>query len=562
MYDLIVIDTEIQDINKNIDCFQKENNQWVIKNKKNKAEHGTVVLSIFDLQKHNIGVFNVFYGFGSDNLDNLLSALQYIYDNLECRYIQMSIGVMAFNQDLLNICKLLYKKGVIIVSAFANNMAISYPAAFDFVIGVDSDKYIVKNDDFYFGNEIVDVFAKYKVKQETSTYYGSSFATSYITKILLESDRQFSDKAAALKYLKEYKTLRKNNAIIFPYNKENKNVINNLSLSKFNIVDIYDVKHSVWFNKEVSDLTKKYSFKVKNIEKCDWTSFDTVIIGHLDKLEQLYRKDIKKQLLEKCLTNKKNVICYDDYLVNDFQNKFVQEGLYLSCSDQVKYEYTFDKLYQIKTPILAVIGTGSKQGKFTLQLQIREMLKKNGVNVKHLGTEPNSMILGCDEMFSCGYLSKNSGLSNSTFITILNQKLHELDVLNADLIITGAQSAIIPKYYYNTTHFNISSITYLYATRPDAVILTVDMDQPLEYIKKNILFIEECIGAKILFFAMLPFKINDVSLMWQESCQIENSEIQTFINTLKSNFNKETIVIGEKISEELILKQIFAYFCN
>ena len=34
MYDLIVIDTEIQDINKNIDCFQKENNQWVIKNKK------------------------------------------------------------------------------------------------------------------------------------------------------------------------------------------------------------------------------------------------------------------------------------------------------------------------------------------------------------------------------------------------------------------------------------------------------------------------------------------------------------------------------------------------
>lgn len=51
-------------------------------------------------------------------------------------------------------------------------------------------------------------------------------------------------------------------------------------------------------------------------------------------------------------------------------------------------------LYRISTPVLAVCGTSSKQGKFTLQLELRKRFCEMGYKVGQIGTEPNSLLLG------------------------------------------------------------------------------------------------------------------------------------------------------------------------
>ena len=155
--------------------------------------------------------------------------------------------------------------------------------------------------------------------------------------------------------------------------------------------------------REVYSLNKKRKFIVKNIDKCEWNTFDTLIIGHVRELSKLLNRNLKKNLLEKCLEHKKNVYCYDGYDVDDYKEKFASHGLKLVIADEVNFRDMFGKLYQLKTPILSVMGTSKKQGKFTLQMQIKRVLGQKKIKVGQMGTEPTGLILGCDEILPSGY---------------------------------------------------------------------------------------------------------------------------------------------------------------
>lgn len=563
-YDLVVLDTGISGMlhNEKTILFKRAKDIWKQSDFLDTVGHGTAVTAVFKSLDISLAVFDIFDNKSTGYTDELIDALEFINNNIKCNFIQMSIGVLADNERLYNVCKQLASKGTIIVSAYSNNMAISYPAAYEFVIGVDVDRFAVKECSFRFGiGDIVDIFAKgNNCIIDGKKYYGTSFAASYVTKELLKSGRKFISKEDAVNYLKYISVNEKKKIAIFPFNKENKTLVNYAYLNNYELVDVYDVKHSVWFNRDVMDLKEENSFKVKNIEKCDWSKFEYFVIGHVNDLEEIYKKSIKKELLNACLKYGKNVISYDSILINEYRDKFKQAGLKLMNSDDIQIVNTYGKLYQLKTPVLAVIGTGKSQGKFSFQIYLKELLKSNGINAMHLGTEPNSILLGAEEMFSYGYSSVNAGLSNSMFLTVLNQKLKKLENDGADIIITGAQSALLPKFFYNTQHLNLNCIAFLYGTRPDGVILTIGLHEDVEYIKKTLRFIEDYIGAKVLFLVLFPFNVNHSSVLALKSNKSEDYIIDNYKSMINKEIGLNVVINSDWLYDKYVLESIKDFF--
>lgn len=104
--------------------------------------HGTAIANIIYSISDDIKIIN----FKICNYDNevtsqaITEALEYIYEKLDVDIINISAGATYIDDyfKMKNICKKLYDKGVVIVSAFDNDGAVSYPAAFESVIGIDS----------------------------------------------------------------------------------------------------------------------------------------------------------------------------------------------------------------------------------------------------------------------------------------------------------------------------------------------------------------------------------------------------------------------------------------
>ena len=93
----------------------------------------------------------------------LLAALDYICENEKFDVINISVGYSENDpqNSLEKICNRINEKGTIIVSAYDNNGVISYPAAFQSVIGVDSSL-LLGTGKYVYVDEIVNIVAGIK----------------------------------------------------------------------------------------------------------------------------------------------------------------------------------------------------------------------------------------------------------------------------------------------------------------------------------------------------------------------------------------------------------------
>lgn len=172
-------------------------------------------------------------------------------------------------QSLYDVCVELTNNGTIIVSAFDNDGSISYPAAFDNVIGVVSGDSCFKIDDFeFFEDAIVNIGAKGNIQHlvwdnpHQVFLSGNSFAcahtTSKIAEMILLSGEQLTLQSILNNFkdiaIKRHPCLPNfvfpklpfdiQNAAIFPFAKEMHSLIRYSNLLDFEIVDVYDTKYS------------------------------------------------------------------------------------------------------------------------------------------------------------------------------------------------------------------------------------------------------------------------------------------------------------------------------
>lgn len=100
-----------------------------------------MVMTVFALPTAEIVPIKIVRDGTISGSDVLTHALRYIYENISCDIINISAGIVCCEDipALREVCMRIIERGTVIVSAFDNGGAISYPAAFDNVIGIDGD---------------------------------------------------------------------------------------------------------------------------------------------------------------------------------------------------------------------------------------------------------------------------------------------------------------------------------------------------------------------------------------------------------------------------------------
>ena len=546
--------------------------------------HGSMVSRIIlehsEKTDFRLSVFQVFNQKPTSNVNTLISALVYINQNIDCDIIHMSLGVRAYNKELENICRTLHSKGKVIVAAFDNSGSISYPAAFDFVIGVaGSARCQLATDYVVLYNSVVDFKAKNGKQHLLTTSSGlrviddgNSLAAPYITAMINNLNPLTND----INYIKqklepnakhvynyqptleaiEYKIKK---AAVFPFNKETQNLLNYSDELVFDIVDFYDIKYSGNLNKKHNSLFTNHSFSIKDYEKMDWSSFDTLIIGHLEELSVLCRRQLKKEILEKCLIEGKNAFCFDNYWISEYQDQFSQKGLFLICPcDCPPPNPKMGMLYQFATPILTIFGTSKKQGKFTLQLEIRKVLQQKGIKIGQIGTEPNSILFGMNQAIPLGYLGIN--YPDSEMIELINNEVHKVEKQGCDLIVLGSQSGFIAERYYNTSQIMMMQFPMLFAAPPDGVILAVNIQDSTALIKRTICSIESIGNTHVFLLALYAFDVTYDHIISSEKKLLSKEQIVEFRAKAKREFNLDVVVTGESDDLEKLYDSIINYF--
>ena len=191
-------------IDKNIVCKIIQDDIAVdIKENNDSIGHGTAVCGI--ITKHapssEITMYKIFdeHDYISDL--KLIKTLEYILLNEKFDILCLCIGISSTDNmvELENICEDIVKSGTVIVSSFNNIGAMTYPAAFDTVIGVDWDIACkCDNDLIYCKDGFVDVYAKgmnQKLCWSGKTKYiincGASFATAHVVGFLAANEKNF-----------------------------------------------------------------------------------------------------------------------------------------------------------------------------------------------------------------------------------------------------------------------------------------------------------------------------------------------------------------------------------
>lgn len=554
--------------------------------------HGTAIFNIIKstMAFSTITIIKLFENGDSINENDLIFALEYVYQNIDCDLINLSLGLNICNEykRLYEICQKLLEKGTIIVSAFDNSNSISYPAAFDNVIGVTTGSACTKIDEFeYVDDQIVNVCAKGNlqriawVKPDFIMLAGNSFACAHVTcqaaKYMYEGTKSREEilKRFESISLKKYFCFPPHDnpqpflikrASIFPFNKEMHSLIRFSSLLDFELHDIYDVKYSGNIGAKAAHILKDNNidndYIVKNIDSINWSDIDTLILGHLDELSNLIDKArLKQKIISEALDHNVNIYAFDDISGNVDSGKIDRIKVFVPKVDNSNLPPNrFGKLYRISKPVLGVFGTSSRQGKFTLQLVLREKLLKLGYNIGQIGTEPSALLYGMDYVFPMGY---NSSVYVKEFdaVRYLNKIMNDLCIQEKDIIIVGSQSGTITYDTGNIVQFNLPQYTFLMGTQPEAVVLCVNPYDDFNLIGRTIRFIESSIECKVISIVVFPMDLqNNWTGIYGSKIRLTEERYASLKDSLVAKFNLPVFKLGDDSEMDLLVDKIIEFF--
>lgn len=556
--------------------------------------HGTAVVSVLNKLSMNNEIFmiKIFEGSYETDPELLVEALQYVYENVQCDIIHMSLGLTEYSEldRLETICKELSDKGVVLISAYDNYGSISFPAAFDCVVGVDTSQDVKRSNEYiYVENSCVNVFVREGVQRvawigpEYMPMRGTSFATPYLSAIIanaintgkkVKENIQSFLKENAMAVYNSYDSQESaveehiqpfvpSKMCLFPFNKEMHSIVR---FAKENRLDLhfFDAHVSGKVRASTSLWVKDSAYVIKDIDEVEWGSdFDTFVIGHCDEVIKLSKEDYKKYILEKCVQYHKNVFAFDDLSrYKELLKEIVENGnkVYYPKLDVLDVPNNFGKMYYISKPVLAVCGTSSSQGKFTLQCEFRRRFSKSGFVVGQVGTEPSSFLFGHDATCAIGYGSTIK-INEYQFISAVNKIFFDVAQKENDIIITGTQSGTIPYNYDTVANIPVHSLEYLMAIKPDGVVLCVNPYDDVEYIARTIKVIEGLYETNIIAIAVYPLTVEHT---WETSRSkkraLSEEEKENIVALFEHELNKLCFCIDSEENIERLYEVVLNYF--
>ncbi|PEF55817.1 hypothetical protein CON32_23520 [Bacillus cereus] len=557
--------------------------------------HGTATSFILHHKLPNAIIYSIkaFTDDKSTTIEELMEALQYVINNLEVDIIHLSNGVTYCEciDEFQELCDRIVAQGIIIVAAFDNMGRVSYPSAFDSVIGVDWHEMCNESTKYYYvENSMVNIMGIGSVQRlpwKDNSYNrvaGSSFAAPHITALIgkiIQFGIKHKDDILTELHKHAYKvinfdkkmivenrwgeTIKK--AIIFPFNKEIHSLIRFQNELPFKIDGVYE---PVGFSKigrkaEHTSILLDTSIKVSNINQIDWNAdFDTVILGHCDVLNSVYNKNFIEFFLDKCAEHSKKLYAFDNILKYCSNlEKYKKCTVYYPYINELHVpKQNMNKLYTISSPVLGVFGTSPKQGKFTMQLTIRRLLQDKGYKVGQLGTEPSAILFGMDEVYPMGYNS-TVDVTGKDAICVLNDLLYTISKKNPDIILVGSQSQTVPFTTGNIGFYPISQHEFLLGTEPDGIILCINPNDDLEYIKRTIQYLESYIETKVIALSMFPInKEFEWRMIVENGSRLSEDDLQCRKQYYENYFGLPTCLIGNEFDDQKLVNIIETYFSS
>ncbi len=462
----------------------------------------------------------------------LLAAIRWTIEQ-RMDVVNLSLGTtdVAFRDRLAEICRQARDAGVILVSAEHNDGRESYPAVLPDVVGVTGGKVRGHYGYYYRPGHAIECVARgdaQRVCWIDPPYVmvsGTSFAAPHITGIValirqahpgasLEQVRELLQ-ANALQGtpellpnipprsvaspepptdISDFTWIQK--AALYPFNKEMHALVRARDLLAFAITGIADPVGKGLVGKDAGKALGLSSIGVRIRPRLAdaLKEADTLILGYVDQLGRIGKKDVLRTAVETALEHNCHVFSFlsvpqDEY--GDLYDLARKKGLHLTfpsvSSDDVQQVLQAESSYSpVDVPVLGVFGTSSQQGKFTLQLILRRNLLRLGYRVGQIGTEHHAALFGMDLAFPMGYAS-NVSLPLQYYVPYLDYKLRQLShQKRPDIILVGSQSGTIPYDVHEHHTHSLTSTAFLLGSKPDACILVVNSIDADEYIQDTI----------------------------------------------------------------------------
>ncbi len=556
-------------------------------NYKDMIGHGTACIGVIHSKAPNAEFLpiKIFESELIATMDILCKAIYWCVKH-HCHIINLSLGTIdESDSDVLKeACDFAHKHHTFIVAATSNDGQPSIPASFPNVFGVAGGKVSGKFDYFFDPHEKIQFVARGDRQRldwlagKQIFMGGSSFAAPHISgliALIIEKydgityndlteilQRHSLNQCPELVDSSTYamsgmprsrsgvsiRDIDKENtpgwieeAVIFPYNKEMHGLVRFRELLPFRITRVVDVVGKRTIGKDCGEViggAKSNLIIQQNLKNCLQYG-DTLILGYLDEISRIKKRDMLRESLKLALKHNKNVYSLSPITNNQYESiskAFREKHLHCAAPtiDFATYE-ALTKIYDWRSrsqkPVVGVFGTGPQQGKFTAQLALRKQLQKIGYKVGQLGTEHQSALFDFDFTFPNGYDGRQSiQIPMDLHIPLLNSAMVGIEHSDPDIIIVGGQSGIIPHSFYEKSQsYTLPSLILLFGTVPDAYILIVNsIDEP-KFIQENIRVLESLGKGKVILLVFSDKKkiVNDTvhtvvsqPLSKAEICQI------------------------------------------
>ncbi len=583
--------------------------------------HGTGVAAIIH-KKHPeaelIGI-KVFHEDLITTEENICEAIRWCIDN-EIDIINLSLGVRTTNpkKELHTVCKLAFKNNIIVIAAAYHVLKEEcYPAYFPEVFGVTCGNIKNSSEFGYIKNSAIEFIAKgttqrvadkdggYKISDGTS--YACAYLTGIVASYLIENPSKqniselkndlikkcnpkvvpfqpkhtntsiplvvrhdLNDIADELfNQEKKFGWLR--NLALFPVSeKEMKTFFDFPRMCKFNVRKYLDYPKAL-SSREFVKFGNTFQIQDWMLDDEDFDKIDSLVLGYF--YEHLFQANVRfgYNLLTKAIEKNKNIFCYDGIMMNFIKQKIKETGsnsqYYFPGVSNSHYEIVKHFRYQksITTPVLSLIGTSNRQGKFTTQLRIKEILENEGYNVAHISTEPHGELFGAVYSFPFGHNS-TIDMDRNSWSIFLRALLNAIEsVLKPHIVITGTQGWTIPRaFHLNPTGQELNALEFLFGIQPDAVVCAINPNDPIEVIKKHVDSINTLTNAKVLFYVMTPwlrdFNKNDGGKIVNNFRFLSKVEIADKLLEYQSILNAPVFDIMDESNNSEILNLIQNYY--
>ena len=443
--------------------------------------------------------------------------------------INISLGLTGAvhpeTSPLARACRQAAEAGVVIVAAEHNDGLVSYPAHLPSVIGVRGAKIYGHQTYYYCPGQPIECVARGDAQRvrwlhgKEVLMGGNSFAAPRITGIVARFKQLHPD--AGLEEIRvllqqgatgiigsparvsrssvrtqDARVAQIQRAALYPYAKEMHALVRFPDLLAFRITGIADPPGRGQVGRDAGQVigAGTVGLQIHPSLRDAIDGADTLILGYLRQLGVLRDRDLHREFLTLAIEHRLHVFSFEPLREEPY-------GDLLAEARKRNLRFWWPEVSReqargilsgpaehgpVDQPVLGVFGTSASQGKFTLQLALRQRFLRMGYRVAQIGTEHHCSLFGMDFAFPMGYGSTVE-VETERFPELLDRVMRRICAeRRPDLFLVGSQSGTVPFDLNDHRTLTLPTLAFLMGTKPDACVLVVNDIDTADYIEATL----------------------------------------------------------------------------